>query len=467
MAVTTSLPHFPDLVMHQIILRLPTKPAIRMSSLSKQWEGVWSALHALDFDEGDLLHGNDDNDHHTKFINILVRYLEFRKKDKQQPVLDKFRLRMMSYMFGEDDSVIAKLLSNSFQRNVKALDVSLRSKHKEVNWYYCLSPGALVNAKSITALNLEYLMIKDIDSAETEPLCPSLKILSLKNVHFNPKALLDLILGCPSVKYLSLTSCSFDPPVFQISSFSLRSLEVKNCNAQSLLVDRARDLESFTFVSNFLLLETIILKDTVNLKKIKMRAQHLKYFGLLGCHNNLNATVSTPNLHQFDIFAYLTSKVSINAPNLCLARITLREEEFSTFNREWKHSATFSDFLKAFGCSNNIILYISDFKSIIFPENFKGACYPPLRILRRLHLGMINPPTEETDVSDLEDSLLWMAPNAEERIYYPNSLQLLMANPPTEEMDIPYLEMSLLWMAPTPEERLYADLERMQYHMRL
>ncbi|KAM5548805.1 F-box/FBD/LRR-repeat protein [Rosa sericea] len=166
MADSTLLPHLPDLVMHQIILRLPTKPAIRMSCLSKQWEGVWSALRILDFDERSQPHDDNDDDNnykHVKFLNILARYLEFRQKDKQQPPLDKFRLSMR-YLDADEDAIIGKLLSNSFERNVKDLDISLRSKHQEVESYYCLPRTAIINAKSVTTLNLEHLRIKDIDS---------------------------------------------------------------------------------------------------------------------------------------------------------------------------------------------------------------------------------------------------------------------------------------------------------------
>ncbi|KAK9942543.1 hypothetical protein M0R45_008202 [Rubus argutus] len=247
MAVSTLLPHLPDPVMHQIILLLPTEPAIRMSCLSKQWEGVWSALRILNFDEGNQpQHDDDDVDNykHAKFINILVTYLEFRKKDNQPPLLDKFRL-CMQYLNANEDAIIGKWLSNSLERNVKGLDISLRSKHQEVECYYCLPRMALVNAKSVTNLKLECLRIKDIDSAEPEPIFPSLKTLSLKTVYFDGEVLFYLILGCPSVEYSSLTSCFFEPPVFHVSSSSLKSLEVKNCNAQHIEVDKAMNLESF------------------------------------------------------------------------------------------------------------------------------------------------------------------------------------------------------------------------------
>ncbi|KAL6218546.1 hypothetical protein ACLB2K_011756 [Fragaria x ananassa] len=417
MADSTLPPDLPDLVMQQIILRLPTKPAIRMSSLSKQWEGIWSALRVLDFKEGDLPQDDDDaNDKHAKFINILVRYLEFRKKEKQQPLLDKLTLHMR-YLFGDEDAIICKLLSNSLDRNVKELDISLKSKQQEVECCYCLSRTVLMKAKYLTTLKMEYLRIKEIESAETEPLCPSLKTLFVKTVHFDNKALFYLVSGCPAVEYLSLTSCSFDTYVLHVSSCSLRKLAVKNCDVENIEVDKYMNLESFTFISKFPLLQSISLVDTINLNHIKIRAQQLTYLGLFGCHDQLNATVNTPSLHHLDIHAHLTAKVSVKSPNLWLARITLEEQELSTLNWSWKYFATFCDFLTPF-CSKNIILVIRDLKAIIFPaENFKSACYPPFPGTNRLRLILSNPPTEDSDISDLEESLLWMAPNAEEMAY--------------------------------------------------
>ncbi|PQP99385.1 putative F-box/FBD/LRR-repeat protein [Prunus yedoensis var. nudiflora] len=107
MAVNTKhRPCLPDLVIDQILRRLPTKAAVRMSFLSKQWEGVWSLLPSLDFDEG----GNPDHYYHYNHVvdtenllghkrfvnNILAKYLEYRQKDEKKDVLDKLKIRMVS-----------------------------------------------------------------------------------------------------------------------------------------------------------------------------------------------------------------------------------------------------------------------------------------------------------------------------------------------------------------------------------
>ncbi|XP_062020897.1 F-box/LRR-repeat protein At3g03360-like [Rosa rugosa] len=416
MTDSTLLPYLPDLVMHQIIQRLPTKPAIRMSCLSKQWEGVWSALRILEFDEGNQPHDDDDDDDddnhtHAKFLNILARYLEFRQKDKQQPPLDKFRL-CMTYLDADEDAIIGKLLSNLFERNVKDLDISLRSKHQKVESYYCLPRTAIINAKSVTTLNLEHLRIKDIHNIP-EPMLPSLKTLSLKTMQVSGPALFYLILGCTSVEHLSLTSCSFDPPVFLISSSSLKSLEVKNCNLQHIRVDEAINLESFILVSEFSTLEGVLLDKSFKLSSMKIRDQHLSYFGLSECHDSLEATINTPNLVHFLFQGSIKSKVSLSAPNLQIAHILLKKE-FSTFKGPWQHFDILRDFLEAFSCSKNITFFIRDFKDIIFPADFKRTFHPPFPSVEGVKVVILNPPTKETESSKLKVSLVWMAPSAVE-----------------------------------------------------
>ncbi|KAM2014181.1 hypothetical protein ACFX1T_025798 [Malus domestica] len=290
--------HLPDLVTHNIIQILPTKAAVRMSFLSKQWEGVWCSSSVLDFDEGDYEESIDcrDNqgDKHRKFINILLRYLRSCGNDKQKKLkLLKLRLHMKGYLFREDPSIVDKLLTCSLDRNVKELDISLRLDrlfqrdwHENEN-YYCLSRTTFLDATSITTLNLAYVRIKDIRSANSgrpidhiSRLLPSLKTMSLNNVRFDRHALRSLIWECPCIEYLSLTSSSFEDDqedalsMFYISSYSLKFLEVKYCKAQDIQVDHT-------------------------------------------------ATINTPNLNSLYFIGYLTAKISLKAPNLREATILL------------------------------------------------------------------------------------------------------------------------------------------------
>ncbi|KAK9907063.1 hypothetical protein M0R45_002479 [Rubus argutus] len=60
--VNVTCPPLPDLVIDQILRILPTKAAVRMSFLSKQWDGVCCTAPILDFFEGDEP-GKHDNNH--------------------------------------------------------------------------------------------------------------------------------------------------------------------------------------------------------------------------------------------------------------------------------------------------------------------------------------------------------------------------------------------------------------------
>ncbi|KAM2890158.1 hypothetical protein COP2_008619 [Malus domestica] len=435
--------HLPDLVTHKIIQILPTKAAIRMSFLSKQWAGVWCSSSVLDFDEGGYDESFDcrDNlgDRHRKFINnILKRYLKFCGHDKQKKLrLDKLRLHMTGYLLTEDTTIVVELLSCSFERNVKELDINLRPcRLFQRNWhekknYYCLSRTTFLDAKSITTLCLSYVRIKDIRNANDGPmdhisqLLPSLKRMCLKTVHFDKHALRYLICECPCIEYLSLTSCSFDDDredalsMFYLSSYSLKFLEVKYCKATDIRVDETINLESFTFVSSkFLPVDNIILRNSHNLKHINIHAHYLEKLYVFESDRSLEATINTPNLNSVHFIGYLTSKISLKAPNLCKATILLWDfwdVQFPTaFNGAWKHLPVLARFLKEFGRSKNLDLIVADFKNVIFPTEFRStsscAILPGLN--NNIALRVSNYLETDSDISELEDSLTWIAPSA-------------------------------------------------------
>ncbi|XP_040363470.1 putative F-box/LRR-repeat protein At5g41840 [Rosa chinensis] len=205
MALNKVHPHIPNLVIQQIIRLLPTKAAVRMSFLSRQWEEVLSSVPILDFNEcGEQPHNSDRNDfqqQHRKFINnILKRYLERCDKNQHKQLLEKFRLHMM--YLSEDTAIVDRLLSFSFERGVKELEISLRVSKSHwarggVNSYYCfcLSPSTLANAKSITTLKLEYMRIKEVDLQCDMNLPKSTTLLpSLKTMHVPQERALQLSL---------------------------------------------------------------------------------------------------------------------------------------------------------------------------------------------------------------------------------------------------------------------------------
>ncbi|KAL6201012.1 hypothetical protein ACLB2K_024727 [Fragaria x ananassa] len=409
-------PPLPDLVIHQILQILPTKAAVRMSFLSKQWDVVWWSAPILDFDEGDEP-GKYDDDHinlnkileHRKFINIVEKWLEFCEHDqlKQVCLLDKFRLRMMRYVPGDYD-LIDKCLSYVFERNVKELDISLRisrlfwgfSWQIRLGFYYCLSRTTLANAKTLTVLKLEYVRIKNLRltkkqrrriktlgssmPVDTRLLLPNLKTMYLKNVQFDKLALCYLILECPSIQGLSLTSCHCEnSDDFHLGSSSLKSLEIEHCDSRSIWVYEAMNLESFTVSSNSSFLDNITLSATSDLKHINIHAEHLKYLGVNESHDCLKATINTPNLVSFSFKGFSKSKILVKAPNL---------------------------------------------KALLFPENFRKNFSSPLYGVKHLVVVMPNSQKEVSDIPEFHHALGWMAPSINQLSLGEENHQQYLAN---------------------------------------
>ncbi|KAL6197928.1 hypothetical protein ACLB2K_027720 [Fragaria x ananassa] len=413
----TIRPSLPDLVIHRILTQLlPTKAAVRMSFLSKQWEGVWSLNPVLDFDESAKVHDDDivfDKlvDQHKNFINILLRYLEFCEKGETTQVLDRFRLHMTRYL-DSDFSIVDKWLDFAYERSVKEVDLSL-----EIGWHklpkrlediYCISPRSFFLAKSLTTLNLESVRLQNTYSAElghARVILPCLKNMSLKGVYLDSQALNGLILGCPSIECLSLTSCRCfgDWKIISFSSSSLKSLKVTHCDARSIGVYEVVNLEHFTILSE-LRLENVTLERSVNLKCVIIHARSLEQFSLFASHDSVEATINAPGLLDFRFTCFLKSKLYLKDPTLQTCVIHLQDN----YNGKSHNFPALRDFLEVFDGTDNLIIYINDFKVITFPERFRETYLSPLPRINRLQVRMPDTPTEEKDISDLDDSLTWV-----------------------------------------------------------
>ncbi|CAL8176530.1 unnamed protein product [Prunus armeniaca] len=394
---TATIPHLPVLVIHHVLQFLPTKLAIRMSSLCKQWEGLWSSVPVLDFEE---------EDEHAKFINFVDRCLEIHEKYEH---LDKFRLHMRSCSYG-DKYKFNKWLGFAVERRVKELDISFSYRHPVLGVTLLLP---LLNAKSITSLNLENVTIAN----RGEPISlPSLKTLSLTTVRLQASSVISsLISGCPCIQYLSLTSSSSsdyyiismqnlldakyltslnlefvqitddsnnDPPIgrlpclktvslttvnmhygtfaqlissspslehlsvsiffphYYISphilpSSSLKSFEVGIFNSDVVQVSGAESLESCT----------LVLESPKQIKRIRLD----------GCNNLKHLSIRAPPLPNFTLQLHGCKHLvnaSLDIPKLYFTRISS--------NVEWRNFYSLANYLGKFQSFENISLYVDD-----------------------------------------------------------------------------------------------------------
>lgn len=437
------LRYLPDLVIDKILQLVPTKVAVQVSFLSKQYsKGVVSLGQVLNFIEDDDFDRSNLNVYfdyllqHIRFINFLQGYLEYSDKYPQKELLSKLRLHMAMY-FCEDATTIDRWLDLAFHRGVKELDIRFKMRDprkyglESVDTYvdYCfyhLPWVIFANAKYLTTLNLECVTITDIGRAyiqSEELLLPSLKTMSCTEVWFNDKALLSFLWECPSIEYLSLTGCFFEKFKCQVSSLNLKSIKVKYCAVQVLQVDNAKNLESFTFVSlppPNSICEKVILNNSPNLKNIHICVDELQQFSLRDCHCEVEATINTQNLHLLDFKGYLKANVSVKACQWAIIGVWEVIWDKKWFLSQSTHFPALVGFLKEFGGCKAISLLNKDFKSLIIPEDIRKAFSSPFPKSSILEVIMPNPPKKASrNYLDLMDSLHWIAPSAETTIVTP------------------------------------------------
>ncbi|KAM1888125.1 hypothetical protein ACFX13_046286 [Malus domestica] len=458
LAVDRYGPELPESAIYHILLLLPTKLAVRASILSKQWRRVWSfsSLPVLNFDEDLQLFECEYTPDRKKFLQFLHRCLKCRENDEQD--LNIFRLRMR-YSGGAD--IINKWLNFAAEKNVKELEIILKRKRGDRSISYCL-PWAILNAQFLTTLSLENVRIKyNIGSISL----PSVKTMTLKkmNLGYNTdRGFVRLFSGCSSLESLSLILC----PLFlcKISSSSLKSLQVIWCSKVVRFKVEATNLESYRFCSGdsstvhidghldiascrslrnleffdtnlsgegfeddlslrFPLLESLTLYKCSNWSSDTIQVSNPLLKRLAFCGRNACATnvkINTPNLAFFafstgylppDQLSAFVSKFSLTAPNLLEANINFNftERDFSPLRKFLEKCFPRFSTNRTLDCSRKMCLSLNEAEALIFPEETRKTCLPPLPILDHLEVAVDSSMEVSDDV--LRDSLQWMAPN--------------------------------------------------------
>ncbi|KAH0984245.1 hypothetical protein GBA52_011422 [Prunus armeniaca] len=434
MDVDTYTPELPDLVVNQILLLLPTKLAVRASTLSRQWQRLWSSLPVLNFDEDLQLYNSQYGTDRAMFRKYLLSCLKRREKSREEHDLDTFRLSMR---YSGGASMIDKWLSFAVQRNVKELEIILIRKYGDRSKHYFL-PQTILNAQSLTTLRLNNVKLKD----NPMPISlPSLKNMVLKNKDLGNVGFVHLISGCLSLEDLSLTSCGLR--FCKLLSSSLKSLQIARCRKVRIEVG-AVNLESFRFwgdsytemymhsslniascrsvrhleffdtcfggrwfhddlSSRFPLLESLVLCKCSNFwsDTIHINNQTLKRLAFCGRNGfTVKVSINTPNLAAFEFntgclpshqLNVLFSNFSLNAPNLLKADVNFNLED-----RSGKEENIFEDidfpalinFLRHFDSSGSLSLTLNEAEALIFPEERRNTCSPPLPSLRYLWVAV-------------------------------------------------------------------------------
>ncbi|KAF3437024.1 hypothetical protein FNV43_RR19777 [Rhamnella rubrinervis] len=341
----------PDDVIYHIFSFLPTIYLLQMSLLSKRWRLMsvstpfihWIGRSCDYYPFKKLVKKRD-------FFNTANNNLERRKLHMQVsgPHITSLKYDIDYILNRKDRRRVDDWLSFAIQSEVKELDLRVQ--------LYTL-PELVLNSCSITLLKLNQLKL-EVPSVSA---LPSLKVLCLKYVNSDAKSLRNLISGCTIIEYLKLidagTSLDFDV------SKTLKHLRLKR-EYRSLgftkqwlegLVSGLPLLESFDWILHGAEFDTISIHSH-SLKSLSVRNKYSASGRVF-----TEASIRTPNLTFLHFEFVFKSVISIEAPNLSEAKLTL--------THMYPYGASYDDlmhFLSNFSDLKKLVLVIDSTQDFRF-----------------------------------------------------------------------------------------------------
>ncbi|KAM6595328.1 hypothetical protein CsatA_005852 [Cannabis sativa] len=456
MADDDRISKLPDALITHILSFLPTKEVVQTCLLSKRWKLIWYSVPTL-------LFYNYDMDDLEKLYNFINKYLKRRKKGMKfiaDSGVTSFVLRMNGTCKRSKTRLLGKWLAFAVEKKIKEIKLKLSLDLMPHDWdsiYYCLPKILLVNARYLTILELEGIMLDTFYPFNF----PSLKSLSLRFVYHSSTATDDgvfkFLLGSPSLEKLCLDEYDFlrINDQIQLQSLSLKFLEliyleldrlelhvqVEAINLESLVlcgvalheIDlssckkiRNISLEECTeddhsslqaLISNNPLLENLTLRYCLmyNSKHLNISSQHLKSFDFTHFRCDEDEMISAvtiesaPKLTSFHYDGDIDLSISIKSHNLLNGKIVILEEQEVDYDTRFPNMMKF---LSKLNCSWNIItLHVCKDEALILPKNVKKMDMSPL--ISWKHLRVIINEYNPERLSDLKNSLLWISPSLE------------------------------------------------------
>ncbi|XP_057950906.1 F-box/LRR-repeat protein At4g14103-like isoform X1 [Malania oleifera] len=203
-----SISSLPDSLLCHILSFLPTKDAVRTSTLSARWKYLFASIPDLDFDES--LVG------HPCFVDFVYRSLALRGSLR----INAFRLKC--YVSNNYPHLNA-WISAAVCRDVREFDLLI-----DANRYLLCSN--LFTCQTLVVLKLDLNFCFNVPANVR---LPSLKILHLVSVEFeNDCSMETLFSGCPVLEDLHMRDCWLDSlPALDISISTLKNLTIKSESA--------------------------------------------------------------------------------------------------------------------------------------------------------------------------------------------------------------------------------------------
>ncbi|XP_019084759.1 PREDICTED: LOW QUALITY PROTEIN: FBD-associated F-box protein At5g22730-like [Camelina sativa] len=200
---------FPDALISQILLYLPTKEAVKTSVLSTRWKSLWLLIPILDLDSSKF------PDYNT-FVGFTDKFIDFSREHKS--CLHKLKLSIRKNV--NDPPCVTRWVDFVVRRKLEHLDVECLVNRKFLEEM----PLSLYVCDTLVYLRLHRVSLGEFESVSLT----SLKTMRLEeNVYANDVVLESLISSCPVLEDLSILRMVKDNvKVLRVRSQTLTSLHV-------------------------------------------------------------------------------------------------------------------------------------------------------------------------------------------------------------------------------------------------
>jgi len=182
---------FPDCLLTQILLNLPTKDSVKTSVLSKRWRNLWlnvPGLRLRTFDFPVFPYPYEEG-----FVRFMDRFMEFKCRSR----LQKFMITYFEHNGYRDR--LMELIGTLVDRGIQHLYVYMHTCNR-VDFIR----QNIYKSKTLVSLKLYNVELKNPEFVVS---LPCLKILKLENIFHGedgPLVVEKLISGCPVLEDLEL-----------------------------------------------------------------------------------------------------------------------------------------------------------------------------------------------------------------------------------------------------------------------
>eukprot|EP00257_Ricinus_communis_P015009 XP_015572832.1 putative F-box/LRR-repeat protein At3g18150 [Ricinus communis] len=356
---------------------------------------------------------------------------------EQDSGIQKFKLHLTSYNV-ELSAHVDQWIGFATTNNIKDLDLYIPSKKDRC---YNL-PQTVFAASTITALRISGCKLRtciDIKLSNLQKLC-------FAKLRVDGQMIQNLMLSCPLIDDLRLIYCTGLKTLLLSSNklyrvdihfcHGLKNVEVLSPNLQTfwyhgkkstrckINLAMCKDLKSLTLedanmsddwfqnlLSNFSLIEQLILSKCNALRHITISGRWLKKLALMECRELTEADIDTPNLLSFEYRGQKMPFSSLNPFSLKEAKLYFESSRLQPDNGGQLLFYELRNFLHRFDCSKSLKLVIRSNKDVIIHEDLREILVPEIFDVK---LEIIKP---STSLEVILDSLL--------RTWHPETLSIV------------------------------------------